>query len=87
MAQQRMRFTDQFRYAVENCGVSRYRLSRELGIAQSILSRFVRGEAGVTLSRLDELAKHLGLNVTTGPPKLPKPRRNSKNKPKKPKDG
>ena len=38
-------FRDQLREAVLNAEVTRYRISKETGISESILSRFVRGEA------------------------------------------
>jgi len=43
--------------------VSRYRLWKETGIDQAVLSRFVAGKAGMTLKSLDVLADALGLRV------------------------
>jgi transcriptional regulator with XRE-family HTH domain len=66
--------TDEIREAVDACGVSRYRLCKELGFAQSTLSRFMSGKAGLSLDTLDRLARRLGLHLaaTRRPAKRPK---------------
>ena len=61
----RTRFSDQIRQAIENCGKTRYRISKEVGISQPTLSRFMSGERGLTMKALDTLADYLGLNITT----------------------
>ncbi len=61
----RTRFSDQIRQAIENCGKTRYRISKEIGISQPTLSRFMSGERGLTMKALDTLADYLGLNITT----------------------
>lgn len=58
--------TDEIRQAVDASGKSRYRLCKELGIAQSTLSRFMSRKAGLSLDTLDRLAELLDLHVTTG---------------------
>ena len=59
-------FSDEVRRAVEDCGLSRYRICRELGIAESTLSRFMSGERGLTMKCLDSLAELLDLHVVAG---------------------
>ena len=61
--------SDQLRRAIEQSGQSRYAIWKATGVAQSTLSRFMAGE-GLTLDVIDRLARHLGLNLTTGPAKL-----------------
>jgi hypothetical protein len=56
-------FTDQFRAAVLNAAETRYRISKSTGISESILSRFVRGESGLSMDYMDRLAGHLGLRL------------------------
>jgi hypothetical protein len=56
-------FTDQLRRAVIDSGVSRYRISVESGIAESVLSRFVRGERGLNSDSIDRLMECLGLEI------------------------
>lgn len=55
--------TQQLRDAVKRSGVTRYRLSQELGIDQASLSRFVSGDGGLSLESIDKLAAHLGLRL------------------------
>ncbi len=54
----------QLRWFLEHCGESTYRLDRETGVSNACLSRFLRGERGLTLASMDKLAKHLGLTLT-----------------------
>lgn len=55
------RFSDQLRQAVENSDKTRYQISKETGIDQSILSRFVNQGAGVSMDSIDKLCECLGL--------------------------
>jgi DNA-binding phage protein len=57
------RFSDQLRRAVETSDKTRYRISKETGIAQSILSRFVNEGAGVSMESIDKLVECLGLRL------------------------
>ena len=67
MAKKRKRMpktiTGQLRWYLKDSGVSTYRLEREIGIHNSVLSRFLRGERGLGLDTLDTLAKYLGLRL------------------------
>jgi transcriptional regulator with XRE-family HTH domain len=63
MAGKRLAFSDELRRAVDACGLSRYRICQELGIAESTLSRFMSGERGLTMKCLDRLAALLDLHV------------------------
>ncbi len=51
----------QLRWYVKNCGVSTYRLERETGIHNSALSRFLRGERGLSVASMDTMGKFLKL--------------------------
>ena len=53
----------QLRWFLEHCGESAYRLDRETGVSNACLSRFLRGERGLTLASVDKLANHLGLRL------------------------
>jgi transcriptional regulator with XRE-family HTH domain len=59
----RKQFSDELRNAVKNARESRYRIAKETGIAESILSRFVNGKAGLSMEFVDRLYDHLGLEV------------------------
>ena len=55
--------SERLRNAVENVKESRYRISKETGITEGQLSRFVHGESGLTLDTIDILAEYLGLEL------------------------
>jgi hypothetical protein len=56
--------SEQLRKAVEECGQTRYAISKETGIPASVLSRFVASGAGLRSQNLDKLCAHLGLTLT-----------------------
>lgn len=65
-------FSDQIRAAVDGSGLSRYRICKEVGIAQATLSRFMSGKGGLSMSSMDRLASLLNLRVVadqSGPSK------------------
>jgi ribosome-binding protein aMBF1 (putative translation factor) len=66
MTRRHDKLTDQIRRAIDESGVSRYRLWKETGIDQATLSRFMAGKAGMTLKSLDVLADALRLRVVAG---------------------
>ncbi len=73
MAEKRVKFTDQLRQAIENCGKTRYQISQDTGIDQAILSRFIHGKGGLSMPVLDVLGEYLGLHVKVeGKPRKPK---------------
>ena len=55
--------SDQLRQAIQDCGESRYALSKRTGIDQSTLTRFMSGERGLRLDVVDILAEALGLEL------------------------
>ena len=54
---------DTLRTAIQKSEKSRYRLSKETGIEQSQLSRFMSGTAHIGVERIEELAKALGYEL------------------------
>jgi len=62
-------FSDEIRAAVENCGISRYRISKLTGIDAAVLCRFVQGQVGLSMDSLDKLASEIELHVTNKPRK------------------
>jgi hypothetical protein len=66
MAKKQLRFSDELRIAVDGCGMSRYRICMELGIEQSLLSRFMGSKGGLSINTLDALAELLDLHVSVG---------------------
>ena len=67
-------FTEQLQQAIEDSGLSRYRISQKSGVEQSALSRFLSGERGLSTSSLDKLAELLDLELVTRGPKKKKGR-------------
>jgi hypothetical protein len=61
------RFTEQLRRAILHDGRSRYAISRESGIDEAVLSRFVRGERGLSSETIDVLMEFLGLGLEIRP--------------------
>lgn len=56
--------TDQLRDAIENCGVTRYRIAQETSISEQTLSKFVNGlQKGLGPDALNELGEYLGLKL------------------------
>jgi transcriptional regulator with XRE-family HTH domain len=66
MGKQRIKLSAQIRRAVDASGLSRYRISKELGIAESTMSRFMSGQGGLSMDNLDALADLLDLHIAAG---------------------
>ena len=59
----RKSFSEQIRDAIRDSGYTRYKISKETGIEQSALSRFMSGQSGLSTSTLDLLAELLDLEI------------------------
>jgi transcriptional regulator with XRE-family HTH domain len=57
----KLTLTDALKAAIEQSGVSRYRIAKETGILKTSLSRFIHGETSLRLDKADVLAAYLGL--------------------------
>jgi plasmid maintenance system antidote protein VapI len=55
--------SDALRRALKTSESSRYAISKETGITESTLSRFLHGQATITLETADRLAHILGLQL------------------------
>ena len=60
------KLSDQLRQIIKDCDLSQYALTKQTGIDKSALSRFVRGERGLSIKALDKLGECLGLSFTVG---------------------
>jgi transcriptional regulator with XRE-family HTH domain len=56
-----------FGCAIDASGQSRYRIAQESGIAESVLSRFYRGEMDLTAENIRRLTAYLGLEIVIRP--------------------
>lgn len=54
---------EQLRKKLRRCGKTRYRLSMETGISQSVLSRFAAGETELTIVNAEKLCTALGIEL------------------------
>jgi len=65
-----MALQDQLRQAVEDSGLTLYRIAKDSGIAYQVLHRFARGERDLTLETASRLADYFEMRLTR--PKRPK---------------
>ena len=63
MASKRKKFSDELRRAIEQSDKTRYRISQETGIAESVLSRFMHGRSGLSMESIDLICGCLGLRL------------------------
>ena len=61
------RLLNQIRDAIGASGESRYRIAKETGIAESVLSRLMSGKRGLSIDALETLADYLGLDIVMRP--------------------
>ncbi len=54
------KMTDQVRQAIDDSGLTRYRISQETGITETALSLFYNGHRGLSMNAL---GIHLGLRI------------------------
>ena len=58
--------TDQLRQAIDDSGLTRYRIAKETGISEPTLSKFYLGQRGLSMDALNVLGEFLQLTITTG---------------------
>jgi len=63
MSKRPKRISDQLRAAIDDSGLSRYRICKEIGLDQSTMSRFMSGEHGLSLDVIDRLGEFFGLTL------------------------
>ncbi len=54
---------NRLREVLKREGVTAYRLSKELGIDQGMLSRFFHGKQNLSLPKLERIADYLGYDI------------------------
>ncbi len=60
--------SDQLRRAIRESEKTAYRISKETGVAASILSRFLNGQMGISLDTIDKIGVCLGLRLVAEQP-------------------
>lgn len=58
--------TDQLRRAIDDSGLTRYRIAKETGISESALAQFYNGHRGLSMEALNALGEFLELRITLG---------------------
>ena len=64
--------TDQLRQAIDDSGLTRYRIAKETGISESALAQFYNGHRGLSMEALNALAEFLQLTIHLGRKPEPK---------------
>jgi transcriptional regulator with XRE-family HTH domain len=57
------KLSDQVRQAIDDSGLTRYRIAVETGMDESALAKFYNGHRGLSLNALDRLGEYLGLRI------------------------
>jgi len=64
MAKKRTKpLTDQLRQAIDDSGVTRYRIAQETGVSETALSLFYNGHRGLSMKNMNALGKYLNLRI------------------------
>lgn len=58
---------EQIRKAIEDCGQSRYAISKATGIDQAVLSRLMNGQGAMGFDTLERLTDFLELEIIVRP--------------------
>jgi len=58
------KMTDQLRQAIDDSGLTRYRIAQDTGIDESALAKFYNGRRGLSLDHIDQLWEYLGLTIS-----------------------
>ena len=57
-------FTNHLRKAIRDSGLSQYAIWKACGIDKGNMSRFMKGQGGLSLEMLDRVANLIGMTVT-----------------------
>jgi transcriptional regulator with XRE-family HTH domain len=67
MAKKRTKLvSDQIRQAIDDSGLTRYRIAQETGISETALALFYNGQRGLSMKSLNALGEFLQLKITLG---------------------
>ena len=59
----RAKLSEQIRQAIKASGMSRYAICKRLDFSESVMSKFMRGQCGLSLETIDRLGELLGLEI------------------------
>ena len=57
------KLTDQLRQAIDDSGMTRYRIAQETAISEATLSKFYLGQRGLSMEALNALGDYLELTI------------------------
>jgi hypothetical protein len=63
MKHKTIKLSEQVRRAIDACGKTRYQISKDTGIDQATLCRFMGGNGGLSIPVLDTLGEYLDLHI------------------------
>jgi transcriptional regulator with XRE-family HTH domain len=69
MARKILPMTEQLRRAIDASGLSRYRICKEINLAESAMSHFMAGHHGLSFEVLDKIGTLLRLEIVASKPK------------------
>ena len=58
--------TDQLRQAIDDSGLTRYRIAQETGLSESTLSKFYLGQRGLSMEAMNALGECLQITINVG---------------------
>ena len=58
--------SDQLRQAIDDSGLTRYRIAKETGVSESALAQFYNGHRGLSMKALNALGEFLQLRIVLG---------------------
>jgi len=61
--QPKLSFSEQLIQAIESSELTRYRIAKDSGVAQSTLSQFVNGHRALSLANIDKVCDFLDLEL------------------------
>ena len=62
----RKSLADELRAAIDDSGLTQYRIAKDTGISQPVINRFVNREREVSLETADKLLRYLGIELRRG---------------------
>lgn len=60
---EKLSFSEQLKQAIESSELTRYRIAKDSGVAQSTLSQFINGNRAISLANIDRICELLDLEL------------------------
>ena len=58
--------SSQLRGHIKTSDLSQYRIAKNTGVSQAVISRFMTGRSGLSLNTIDKIGAELGLKLGVG---------------------